>query len=381
MEFKGSFDASGGGTGSPSLSDGVGNTGDYYRVSVAGTVDHGAGNITYGVGDSIIYNGTVWEKYTNAPLADTDSLPEGVTNLYNQTHTGEVTGETSLTLDPTAITNKSTVSPASGDFVVISDTSDSGNLKKVDVADLGGAANVATVTVTQTLLTTMEVVLADTTSGGMTLTLPTAVGVSGKVYQIKKVSSDNNVVVVATSASQTIDGSSTTTVNTNGENLKLISDGSNWEILDRRIPSEWTSFTATGSWTTNSTYVALWRRVGDCIELQYEITLSGAPNAAALSFNIPFGYTIDTAKINIGGVSTAPTVGGDGFARDNTGASYTIRGIYTGSNTSLSAITYVHSNAPNDVTIRLVNNTVPFTWATSDTIAITAKVPITGWKG
>ena len=63
MEFKGAFDASGGGSGSPSLTDGVGNTGDVYRVSFAGTVDHGAGSVTYAVGDSIIFSSTVWEKY------------------------------------------------------------------------------------------------------------------------------------------------------------------------------------------------------------------------------------------------------------------------------------------------------------------------------
>lgn len=58
------------------------------------------------------------------------------------THTGEVTGATALIVDKTAITNKTTVTGVSGDFVLISDTSDAGNLKKVDVVDfLGGAAD------------------------------------------------------------------------------------------------------------------------------------------------------------------------------------------------------------------------------------------------
>lgn len=51
------------------------------------------------------------------------------------THTGEVTGGTGLVVDKTAITNKTTVTAASGDFVLISDTSDTGNLKKANVAD------------------------------------------------------------------------------------------------------------------------------------------------------------------------------------------------------------------------------------------------------
>jgi len=55
--------------------------------------------------------------------------------VTNATHTGEVTGSGVLTVDKTSITNKTTVTPVSGDFVLISDTGDTGNLKKVDVSD------------------------------------------------------------------------------------------------------------------------------------------------------------------------------------------------------------------------------------------------------
>lgn len=56
----------------------------------------------------------------------------------NATHTGEVTGATTLTVDKTAITNKTTVTIDTADYVLISDSSDSGNLKKGLVSDLGG---------------------------------------------------------------------------------------------------------------------------------------------------------------------------------------------------------------------------------------------------
>jgi len=69
MEFKGAFDASGGGAGSPALTDGVGNTGDVYNVSVAGTVDHGAGAVTYALADQVIYSGTVWQKYRTSEIS------------------------------------------------------------------------------------------------------------------------------------------------------------------------------------------------------------------------------------------------------------------------------------------------------------------------
>lgn len=56
----------------------------------------------------------------------------------NATHTGEVTGTTALTVDKTAITNKTAVTIDTADYVLISDSSDSGNLKKGLVSDLGG---------------------------------------------------------------------------------------------------------------------------------------------------------------------------------------------------------------------------------------------------
>lgn len=58
--------------------------------------------------------------------------------VTNATHTGEVTGATTLTVDKTAVTNKTTVTADAADYVLISDTSDSGNLKKVLASDLAG---------------------------------------------------------------------------------------------------------------------------------------------------------------------------------------------------------------------------------------------------
>lgn len=79
-------------------------------------------------------------------IGNTSGINSGdnaVNSLYsglvsNATHTGEVTGATGLILDKTAITNKTTVTVADDDYVLISDTSDSGNLKKALKSDFGG---------------------------------------------------------------------------------------------------------------------------------------------------------------------------------------------------------------------------------------------------
>lgn len=66
--------------------------------------------------------------------------------VTNATHTGEVTGATTLTVDKTAITNKTEVTAALSDHVLVADASDTGNLKKVTVqtiVDLASGSGVS----------------------------------------------------------------------------------------------------------------------------------------------------------------------------------------------------------------------------------------------
>jgi len=59
MEYKGTWDAS---TNTPTLVNGTGNQGDVYLCSVAGTVNFGAGAISFVVSDQVIYSGSIWQK-------------------------------------------------------------------------------------------------------------------------------------------------------------------------------------------------------------------------------------------------------------------------------------------------------------------------------
>lgn len=60
--YLGTWDAS---INTPTLVDGVGNTGEFYICNVAGTVDLGSGPITFDSGDWNLYNGSIWEKSDN----------------------------------------------------------------------------------------------------------------------------------------------------------------------------------------------------------------------------------------------------------------------------------------------------------------------------
>ena len=59
MEYLGTWDAS---TNTPTLVNGTGNAGDVYLCNVAGTVNFGAGAISFVVSDQVIYSGTIWQK-------------------------------------------------------------------------------------------------------------------------------------------------------------------------------------------------------------------------------------------------------------------------------------------------------------------------------
>jgi len=63
--YKGTWDAS---TNTPTLADGTGTSGWYYRVTTAGTQDLGSGNITFSVGDDVSYNGSTWERIPAATI-------------------------------------------------------------------------------------------------------------------------------------------------------------------------------------------------------------------------------------------------------------------------------------------------------------------------
>ncbi len=107
------------------------------------------------------YDATSWNTVTTiAPsknavrdkIVDMDTaIALNTAKVTNATHTGEVTGATTLTVDKTAVTGKTAVTAVGTDYVLISDTSDSGNLKKALVSDIMGSGSVAWGAITGTL--------------------------------------------------------------------------------------------------------------------------------------------------------------------------------------------------------------------------------------
>jgi hypothetical protein len=80
---------------------------------------------------------------------------------------------------------------------------------------------------------TDEIIFVDSTSGAITIALPTAVGRAGKRYDIKdwKGTSATNNITVDPNGTETIDGATTKVLATAYASITVISDGANWGII------------------------------------------------------------------------------------------------------------------------------------------------------
>src|SRR5690606_18528273 len=96
-------------------------------------------------------------------------------------------------------------------------------------------SDVTTVVGTDTPITgSNDVVLVQNNGTDVTITLPSAALVTGKIFYIKKVDSGNTLYIASVS-NQTLDGVNITAspyaITIQYTNIAIVSDGSNWWIL------------------------------------------------------------------------------------------------------------------------------------------------------
>lgn len=111
------------------------------------------------------------------------------------------------------------------DNVLIGQTADNGTQLQTTSFSAGYVAKTGTYTATATDHT----ITGDASGGNFQITLPTAVGVTGRIYVIKSIST--GTVTVGTTSSQTIDGSTTKVLNTQYAGVTVQSTGSAWIII------------------------------------------------------------------------------------------------------------------------------------------------------
>jgi hypothetical protein len=98
----------------------------------------------------------------------------------------------------------------------------------------GGGATRGTyrsVTATGNVVSGDYLIIADATAGAITMTLPPAALVPGRIYAFKRVNSGANAVVVDPSGAETIDGAATYTLSAQWNSVTIMSNGTAWFII------------------------------------------------------------------------------------------------------------------------------------------------------
>ncbi len=217
-------------------------------------------------------------------------------NLISVTNTG--TGNNVLSASPTLTGTINAASQTlSGTLGVTGVTTATGGLT------LGASFVDKTTTITSntTLTTAHSTIFADASSGTITVTLPAASGNTGLIYTFYKIdisapaTGGGNLLTVDGNASETIGGTLQKVMmsNTGQSRLKIICDGSNWQILDQYEEGTFT-LTMTGC-VSNPTTTAYWARTGRQCTLRAG-ALSGTSNSASTTLT---GYP--TALLNSNG--------------------------------------------------------------------------------
>jgi hypothetical protein len=145
--------------------------------------------------------------------------------------------------------------------------------------------------------------------------------------------------------------------------------------------TDWTSFTPTGTWTTNATYTGKWKRERDEIVAQYYVQLSGAPSAGVqLKLDPVAGYPIDTTKILMGADPDA-RVFGDGSVVDSGVQYYPAKATYDSGKFYINR--FSTATGTNSVPVTIgggVFDSTPFAWGNGDYVQVTVRYPVQGWS-
>lgn len=248
---------------------------------------------------------------------------------------------------------------------------DSGASAGVSWASPAGA-NIAVTskTANYTVSTSDDVITGDASGGNFTLTLPTAVGNTGKVFRIKRTDQTlANKITIDGNGSETIDGALTKLLKTQYEEFTIVSDGSNWQILSHTYPQVLAAYTpGTNGLGTAASIEMFWKREGNCVLITGNLT-TGTVSAAEARVDLPSGLTSKAiTSIRVAGVVFPDDVDG--------GSNISIMSVLI--EPSVTYLTFGFRNAGN-ASLTKQNGSGIFNNSTK--ISIQALVPVLEWEG
>lgn len=255
----------------------------------------------------------------------------------------------------------------------------------------GGITVNSVVTTTHSIATGSRFIPFDATSAGFTATLPTASGVSGTVYYLQKIAGDTtfNLVTIATTGGETIGGFSSFLLATFGQTLTIVSNGTNWLIVDHKTDTPWTSYSMTIGATTSAPTkgtttrdAAFWRRKADVVQVKYDYVQNSTSGAASgtgnYTFALPTGLAADTNKITADTSGTVPIVGVFQGTQGTMGTAENLNGIVQLRTTTLMQLWGIPANTTN-ASSPVASTFLSLGANASLTYSFFAEIPIANW--
>jgi len=152
-----------------------------------------------------------------------------------------------------------------------------------------------------------SVILANANGGAVTINLPSAVGITGRTYIIKKIDSSTNTVIIDGDSTETIDGVQTQKLVFENQYIQIVSNGNNWNILNEKT----TQIFDRKMFSTNKTVAwagSDWQRIVQC---QTSINESIWPDAYLGSGKVFLRITTDNlsaTNVRVKITTLTPTV-------------------------------------------------------------------------
>lgn len=299
--YQGSWSAA---TNTPTLANGTGTAGYEYAVTASGTVNFGAGNITFTAGDFVIYNGTIWQRIPTGGL--------GVTSF--NTRSG------SVTLTSSDVTTALTYTPYNGSTNPNGYVNNSQAASAAPVQSVFGRTGTVTLQSSDVTTALTSGSIANSKLANSTITInSTAVSLGGSITGIVTTGDTGTVTntMLAGSISNAKLSNSSFTV-TGGTGLGVsgspVSLGGTLTLSNTGVTS---NVAGTGISVSGATGAVTITNTGvKSIVAGYDVTISGSTGAVTVN-SLPTvtsttsisGYTLDFT--GPGMVTWAPTANGN----------------------------------------------------------------------
>lgn len=76
------------------------------------------------------------------------------------------------------------------------------------------------------------VFLCDATAAAVVVNLPSAVGISGRQFTVKKTDASVNTVTIDPNGTETVDGAATRALSAQHASVTIVSNGANWFVVE-----------------------------------------------------------------------------------------------------------------------------------------------------